>query len=162
MLELETRLYRFNLNYLKLLAADFDEAHWHETPIAGGNSPLWILGHLTVATDYALRTLGEKSRCPKEWHRAFGPGSDPLAIPTPYPAKADLLAALETGHLEVISAAQRADPARMAQPHNLEILRGSGIDTLEEMTAHLMTTHEAMHLGQLSLLRRKTGKRYLV
>jgi hypothetical protein len=46
----------------------------------------------------------------------------------------------------------------MSEPHTLELrfLKGP-LPTVGDLLAHLMTTHEAAHLGQLSAWRRLLG-----
>ncbi len=105
MLERELTLYKFNLNYLRRLLADIAEADMTATPFAGANPPVWILGHLAVATDYAGRMLGLERACPRDWHAKFSPGSKPADLQAPLPTKAELLAAIENGHRRVADAA---------------------------------------------------------
>jgi hypothetical protein len=158
MLENERALYAFLLDYARMLAADIDEAELARQPVSGMNHPAWILGHLALCTDFALMLLGEPKACPKEWSGLFGPGSTLTTDRAAYPSKADLLAALESGHERVGRAAERIDPARLgeAHPFRLAFLEGK-IDTVGLMLAHLLTTHEAAHLGQLSAWRRAMG-----
>ena len=40
----------------------------------GANPPAFILGHLAVINDYALKFLGEERVAPKEWHKRFRSG----------------------------------------------------------------------------------------
>jgi len=53
MFERELTLYKFTLGHLKLVANDLDESAMNTPPFEGGNPPVWILGHLAVATDFA-------------------------------------------------------------------------------------------------------------
>lgn len=159
MFERECTLYAFVLGYAQRLVADLDEAEMAVQPAPGMNPPAWILGHLAIATDYALRLLGEATACPRDWHVRFGPGSVPPADPAAYPSKAELMAALERGHERVDTAARRATPERLEQPHGVEIaFLKEPLPTVGDLLAHLMTTHEAAHLGQLSAWRRLQGK----
>ncbi len=74
------------------------------------------------------------------------------------PTKQEFLAALSLGHERVsASVAGGVDEARMAQPHTIATLTGTPIRTWGDALLHLMTAHEAMHLGQLSVCRRATG-----
>ena len=158
MLERELTLYKFNLNYLKLLAADLDESAMGTAPFEGANPPVWILGHLAVATDYAARILGLERACPKQWHAQFGPGSKPAALVPPLPAKEELVAAIENGHRRVAEAAPAASAEVLSQPHAIELLKPTVLKTNGDVLAHLMCTHASFHIAQLSACRRKTGK----
>jgi hypothetical protein len=154
----ELTLYKFTLNYLRLLAADLDDAQLGVAPFEGANPPVWILGHLAVATDYAGRMLGQKPACPREWHKQFGPGSKPADLSEPLPTKADLMTAIEQGCNRVTEAVPTADAEAMNQPHAVEILKTTVLKTNGDVVAHLMTTHPMFHIAQLSACRRKSGK----
>ncbi|MCA9075962.1 MAG: DinB family protein [Planctomycetaceae bacterium] len=58
MFEQQITLNRFLLKYLNGLIQDVDDADLAKRPSDGGNSPLWILGHLAVVGDSASRVLG--------------------------------------------------------------------------------------------------------
>jgi hypothetical protein len=155
--ERELTLYQFTLNHLRLLAVDIKEPDMNVAPFEGANPPVWILGHLAVATDYAGRMLGLPAICPKQWHAQFGPGSKPTELKAPLPTKGDLLAAIEAGHRRVSEAAPEANAEAMNQPHSVEILKTTNLKTNGDVVAHLMTTHQAFHVAQLSACRRKKG-----
>jgi hypothetical protein len=157
-LERELTLYKFNLNYLRLLAADLDEATLSEAPFEGANPPVWILGHLAVATDSAARILGLERACPREWHVWFGPGSKPGNLKPPLPTKNELMAAIENGHRRVAEAAPGASAELLNQPHAVELLKPTVLKTYGDVLGHLMCTHPSFHIAQLSACRRKAGK----
>ncbi|MEX0676698.1 MAG: DinB family protein [Pirellulales bacterium] len=158
MFERELTLYKFNLNYLRLLAADVAESNLGAVPFEGANPPVWILGHLAMATDFAARLLGLEPACPREWHKQFAPGSKPSELKPPWPTKSELLAAIENGHRRVSEAAPGASADAMNKLHNVELLKPTNLTTNGDVLAHLMTTHIAFHLAQLSACRRKAGK----
>jgi hypothetical protein len=158
MFERERTLYKFNLNYLRLLAADIEDAEMGAAPFPGANPPVWILGHLAVSTDYAGKMLGLETICPRRWHVQFAPGSRPADIKEPYPAKAELMAAIENGHRRVAEASSSATEEAMNQPHAVELLKPTVLKTTGDVVAHLMSTHAAFHTAQLSACRRKSGK----
>jgi hypothetical protein len=158
MFHYEIKLYAFVLDYCHKLTDDIAEADMAHQPMAGVNSPVWILGHLAISTDYAAMLLGQSKDCPEEWHRRFGPGSTPPRSDEPRPTKAKLLYAIDRGHERVAHAAEKVTAARLAERHpvDLAFLRES-LPTVGELLAHLMTTHPAAHLGQLSAWRRMRG-----
>jgi hypothetical protein len=156
--ERELTLYKFNLNYLRMLTADFGESNLGVAPFAGANPPVWILGHLAVATDFAAKMLGLDAVCPKKWHVMFAPGSKPSELKPPLPTKTELLAAIESGHRRVSDAAPKASSDAMDKPHSIELLKTTVLTTVGDVVAHLMCTHESMHIAQLSACRRKAGK----
>jgi hypothetical protein len=162
MFERELTLYKFNLNYLRLLAADIEEAQMQECAFPGANPPIWILGHLAVSTDYAGRILGLERACPREWHVKFAPGSKPAELQPPLPTKDELLAAIENGHRRVAEALPNASAEALNKPHEVELLRPTVLKTVGDVLGHLMCTHAAFHLAQLSACRRKSGKAHVV
>jgi hypothetical protein len=160
MFERESTVYSFLLGYGRRLVADIDDARFVDQPAPGVNHPAWLLGHLTIASDFGLRLLGRPRACPKAWHRDFGPGSEPKPDRSAYPSKEELTAALEAGHERVAEAVRTASAEDMALPHEIEFLR-NGLPTKADLLSHLMTAHEAMHLGHLSNWRRQMGMPYL-
>jgi len=160
--ERELTLYKFNLNYLRLLAADLDDANLGKPAFPGGNPPVWILGHLAVATDYAGKLLGLRPQCPREWHVQFAPGTKSADVAAPYPSKGDLLGAIEAGHRRVSEAVPTASSEAMSQAHAVELLKPTVLKTVGDVLAHLMTTHESFHISQLSACRRSCGKGTIV
>lgn len=157
MLDNELAIFAFNLQYCQNLAREIPDEKLSDPIAPGMNPPRWILGHLAIATDFAAGCLGLPKACPVEWHREFGPGSTPDESPPTRLLKSDLLNAITAGHDRVAAAAPLADPAAMAKPHGAAILKDTPINTVGELLAHLMTSHFATHLGQLSVWRRAKG-----
>lgn len=158
MFERESVLYEFVLGYVQRLTADIDDKQLDWSPQPGVHSATWILSHLAIATDYALMNLGQKPALPKEWHKRFGPGSAELTAGEARPSKAELLSAIDAGHARVLEAVKSAKPEQLQGPHPVKVLDGTPIKTVEHLIAHLMTTHAAGHVGQLSFWRRCAGK----
>jgi len=156
--ETALNLYAFNLEFCERQCVEFDSGAIYRRPSPSLHAPAWILGHLAIATDWAGSILGIERACPASWHRAFSPGTTgEIEIDEP-PSKEQLLGAIRRGHERVAaSISTRFDPARMSQPHAIALLNSSSIRTLGDALMHLLTTHEAMHLGQLSMCRRATG-----
>lgn len=162
MFEQEIVLYGFTLSYGRMQALDIPDEQFADQPAAGVNHPAWIFGHLSISTDYALKQLGAETHCPPEWFKLFGPGSQAEPDRAKYPAKKTLLDAWKAGHEQVLAALPSADPAKLAAPHTLpmELLR-KAFPRTRDLLAHLLTTHEAAHLGQLSMWRRLKGMKPL-
>lgn len=158
MFEREIRLYEFARGYCHRLMEDIADGEMTAQPAPNVNTPLWILGHLAVATDFAAGLLGQRRACPEAWHQAFGRGSSPQVELTPPPTKAELLAAIDLGQRHVINAVQKTEPEELEMPHNVELFRATPLRSVGDLLGHLMTTHPALHLGQLSLWRRLQGR----
>ncbi len=162
MFERQLTVYAFLLNYARRLVADIDDARFADQSSPEVNHPAWLLGHLAISTDLAALLLKKRTACPKAWHKLFGPGTAALPDRSLYPAKEELVRALEDGHSRVIEAIGKADPGSLAEPHALPIDDfATSLPTKADFLTHLLTSHEAGHLGHLSNWRRQMGMPYL-
>lgn len=162
MFDQQITLNRFLLKYLNGLMQDVEDADLGRRPDMGGNSPLWILGHLAVVGDSAARVLGLKPVQSKEWRRAFFPGTDGEVADAGEFTKQQLLDAIHEGYKRLYPELQRADATAMNEPHGIELLNGSGLETKADFLSHVLTTHMAMHIGQISYWRRQQGGSVIV
>ncbi len=156
MLEIPLALFEFNLEYLRLQVQDIPSESFSQAAFPGGKPPVWILGHLAIANDYTLQLLGEPAACPAEWHARFGPGSS--AEVTDGSSAEELLAGIWRGAELVKLAVPRATPERLAEKHTVpmkQLMRFT--PTVGDLVGHLLSTHFATHLGQLSVWRRQMG-----
>lgn len=155
MLEQELQLHRFILHYARLQLAGIDDSRLADQPAPGVNHPAWIVGHLAMAADYGVVMLGGAKEIPDSWYQKFGPGSKPIPERAAYPSKEELLKALGHAHERLGVAASSATPEQLARPQTR--LFPDHFPTVGAMLCHLMTTHPAVHLGQLSTWRRVNG-----
>lgn len=162
MFERELKIHAFLLGYARLLIADIPDDQFTAQPSAGINHPAWQLGHLVFANDGAARLLGAPSVMAESWPALFGMGSKPVSDRSAYPGKDELLAALVAAHERVNAAAAQADPSLLDEPHAIpsEFLQRA-LPTKADLLAHLLTSHEAAHLGHLSSWRRQMGMPHL-
>ena len=109
MFERELTLYKFNLNYLRLLTADIDESQLGVAPFrrkpagvdsgaSGGGDPL------------GGAAPGSEPVCPPQWRKQFAPGSKPSELQAPLPSKSKLWRRSKTA----IDASPRQPPRRPA------------------------------------------------
>jgi hypothetical protein len=156
MFERETVLFRFVIDYYTRQLEGLEDAHLELVPAQGLKPAVWILGHLAIANDYTLGLLGQPTVCDRSWHASFGPGSIPLQGVRP--SKDELQHRFREGANRVLEALPGADQAAMSAPHSLEMeFLKSFTPTVGDLVAHLVTTHPAVHLGQLSITRRSLG-----
>lgn len=156
MLEIPLTLYRFNLEYLRLLTEDIPKEKFSQAAFPGDKPPVWIFGHLAICNDFILKLLGQPTCCPPEWQQQFGPGS-PAAV-TNSPTADELLAGLARGAERVQAAVPNARPEQLAPRHEVPIkLLIRHTPTVGDLVGHLLSTHFATHLGQLSIWRRQQG-----
>ena len=161
MFQSESRVYEFKLGYIEQVVGDLAEDQMDKPAAPGVNPPVWILGHLAIAPDWGLQAMGKPALCPDLWHKQFAPGSDAGNIARPHPTKQELLSAIRRGHEAFTAAARNADADAMAKPHSIPLLQGSPIKTVGDTVTLLMTAHDSVHIGQLSLCRRLRGKPHL-
>lgn len=117
------------------------------------NPPSWILGHLVIANEFGCLTLGQDAPLAEGYMPVFGPGSPARGD---HPAKATLVRHYEESRDRFVKAVQSATPEQLAAPRESPILREK-LPLAIDMIGHLLTTHQAMHIGQLSSWRRTRG-----
>ncbi|ODA28361.1 DinB family protein [Planctopirus hydrillae] len=149
-------LYGVNQKYLQSLLSGISTQEAKVQPMPGLNTPFWIAGHLAISTDYARQLLGEELKCPPAWHKAFGPGSIPGNEQNITASLEELFEAVHAGHVAITTLLPSVNEAWAAQPNPVEFLVKNYPST-GDLMAHLLTTHEAIHLGQLSAWRRFRG-----
>ena len=143
------------MDYLRKLVAEIPDERMAEQPFPGMNHPAWTLGHLAVAYDYAGKCMGLPVELLR-WHPKYAPGTTPDPDRSKYPPKAELLGKLEANAARIVAAVRTADPATMTGPQPVEFLRPQ-IETVGQLLSHLLTSHIAVHLGQLTVWRRMLG-----
>ena len=127
------------------------------TPSAGhGHSPVWLLGHLAIVGEAGQRMLGGKITH-IEWLRLFGPGSVDNIPFDPALTKSALVNAVTENYRQLRSLALVADETNVSRPHGVSVLEGTPIVTVKHCITHLLTSHFAFHLSQLSSCRRAAG-----
>lgn len=108
----------------------------------------WLLGHMATSRDDLLELLGAGRLMDEGSDARYGYGSRPEADEDAAPLES-LLAALERANQRVLEEIAKLDGARLEETNE----RGRRlIDRLE-----FALWHEAYHLGQLTLYRKKAG-----
>ena len=156
MIETILRLAEDNLTYVEALVSDIEDSQMAQQPGGLVNHPAWTLGHLVVSQDFALQLLEAPSAADPSWVRLFGSGGTPTDDRLNFPAKTELLTALRMEHDKVANAF-RENFERRASATNPFAPLVPRFPTIGDLVMHLMTTHEASHLGQLSAWRRAQG-----
>ena len=148
--------FAFQLSYVEGLVADIPDERMAEQPAPGMNSPAWILGHLTWAAESIPALLGLAPAPDERWVELYGKSSKPVADRSLYGSKADLLSALRNAHHRAAEAVPQATPEQMAAEMPVPDLRWF-LPTIGDALVQILTSHEAMHIGQLSAWRRVVG-----
>lgn len=154
---LENGLHRLGIARQVTLAllADIPHDQWCLQTIPGANHAMWIAGHVALNDDFFLaRLAGRETRCPEGWTALFGTGSQPLPDLSAYPAP------------EIVEqqlAERRRDLVSWFQTLGVEELSASVPEELRRFAANVadvmpsLAWHEAFHVGQLSLVRKRLG-----
>ncbi|NNJ26859.1 DinB family protein [Alienimonas chondri] len=162
-LQYARRCYEVHTGYGENLAADIPEDRLAEQPQPGMNPPVWLLGHVAVVGNFALSLLdGLGIDAPAVdlpgWRENFGIGSRPLVYADDFspPSGDELRAAVKDTHARYLAASAHLTPEMLAKPLPIERL-AVRFPTYGDMLTHLLTTHDAVHWGQLSAWRRAVG-----
>lgn len=149
--------YAWHLQMLQGVMSDIDDANITRQPVPKGNHPAWIIGHLALSSDNLLKMMGQPTTVPENLRPLFGRGSEPQAERSIYPSKDALLQQLATVHTAVSQALPHVPREVLDRPNPVPLVQLQSLPTVGNLIMHLLTTHEAFHLGQLSAWRRAMG-----
>jgi len=147
---------RYLLSLAGPILAGLDDTHRALEPRPGAKTAGWLVGHLVVSGDYALRLCGRRTACPAAWPPMFNPGSQPSTDPLDYPTMAALRDTFGRVYEELCRAARDADPARLAAANPFAPARVA-FPTAGDFVAYLLSSHLGYHLGQLVAWRAAAG-----
>lgn len=153
----ELRGYALLLNtangmFLRALDGVTDEQA--RTPGEGSNSMLWIAAHVVSVRASFLRALGGSPDVP--WAAQFPRGGDPAAV-TEWPSIADVKARWSAVHGDFMARLETLTSEDVAKE-----TRVPGLEPTMFGVLGLATVHDAYHVGQLALCRRRFGLDRLV
>ena len=152
----------FNCGYLRKQMQDIPADRIDDVPADGLKAPRWLLGHLAEGHQYLVNYLGLDDSMPEIWVQAFAPGT-PSSAPyglddaSQLPSADELLDYISRTQQPISEAAAKTPLESLSDPHGIELLDGTGFHTQADLVAHLLSSHYAFHLGQLSLWRRAAG-----
>ena len=151
-LELEIKLYQLIRPMLLSMAEELSEEHlveaWGE-----GNPPSWIIGHLSIANEFGVASLGGEPELLDQWMPVFGPGSPPTGD---HPKKSELIDMFQRSSERFLEAVKNSSDEQFSKDRESPIL-AKELPKVIDMVGHLLTTHLALHVGQLSGWRRAKG-----
>ena len=157
------RCYEVHTAYGEKLAADLHDNLFAEQPLPGMNPPVWILGHVAVVGNFALSLLAGLglNAPPVElpgWRENFGIGSEPLVYADGFvpPSGEELRAAVRLTHDQFHALTAEVTPEMLTKRPASDRLTDR-FPTYGDRLTHLLTTHDAVHWGQLSAWRRAAG-----
>ena len=88
--------------------------------------------------------------------KQFGPGSMPVDAPQDYPSKEELLDVARRTHARAIALMETATVEQQSAPNEPPFFPDQ-FPMVGDLLTHLLSTHGALHLGQLSAWRRCVG-----
>lgn len=148
-------VYAFNLNYARTLIKDIPADLHTAQPNQIVNHPVWVIGHLASTAVFVAGQLGKQVEAPENLRDMFGPVSVPNPSATENPSLDEMMALLEKAHAAVADGFREASDEFLAAPA-MERLR-SRFPTNGHFITFALTSHETLHLGQLSSWRRAAG-----
>lgn len=142
----------------RALAANLD-GFTHEEALAqppgGGNCVNWIVGHIVVHRNHMLRALGVASVWDASADARYDRGSEPVTGAEGAQPLDALRGALDRSREALLGAFDALTPEQLAAEP--EAASGSATGPLGRRLA-LLIAHEAYHAGQVSMLRRVSGR----
>lgn len=124
-------------------------------PSGGGNCVNWIVGHIVVHRNHMLRAMGAQAVWSAELDACYDRGSEPVTGAEGAQPLDALRDALDRSRDAVLAALAATTDAELAAVP--EAASGSATGPLGRRLA-LLIAHEAYHAGQVSMLRRASGR----
>ncbi|MEZ6244312.1 MAG: hypothetical protein R3B57_14870 [Phycisphaerales bacterium] len=126
------------------------------------NHPAFVYGHLSIYPARLLEMAGEDPSAvalPEEQLALFTPKAECLDDPegTIYPPMPDVMQRFMDGYTKALQRFGEWDDAKLAGPHQGAEAYQKLAPTLGIAATFFLTTHMAMHLGQVSAWRRFMG-----
>jgi hypothetical protein len=139
---------------LKMTVADMTDAELLERPVEGSNVANWQIGHLISAQAYLFGEVGmPKVELPAGFQETYG--GKPKAEGPKNWMKEELLGLLDKVNGACVAWVKTLSDEQLAAPTPEKYRRIGG--TVADMV-NLPTGHNAMHIGQIQVLRRRLGK----
>jgi uncharacterized damage-inducible protein DinB len=156
MLEHVLRASQGNVVYANKLVADLADEQMCAQPAPGMNHAAWVLGHLAFVFDSMTAVFDQKPTMTQEWKTLFNLSSKPLPDRAAYPSKEELLAAYEANYQRIVELVRSTNDEMLAREFPNPRLRPL-LPTVGVAMVHILTSHQGVHLGQLSAWRRALG-----
>jgi hypothetical protein len=148
--------FELNVEFLKRLVSDLDDHQMIRQPNGVPNHPAWTIGHLVYSCQQIGGEINLSPWLPSEWEAKFGTGSLPVEDATAYPSKVELLIAYDDGQHRLASRLKALERSDMALPLP-DVRYRDQFPTVGHAVLHILSSHTALHLGQLTVWRRLMG-----
>ncbi|MEO0532193.1 MAG: DinB family protein [Planctomycetota bacterium] len=144
--------YKWGADMFERLVSEVDDADFAAQPVEGINHPAWLFGHVATYHHVIVALLEGKS-FDNPWDADCGKNSSPVADRSAYPSKDTILKRHADGVAAATSAITSASPEAWSATFEHPTW-GKQFDAVAPAVTFLATTHQALHLGQLSGWRR--------
>ena len=143
------------------LAADIQDAPLQRAT-AGGNHPMWCLGHLVYIEGNLVNGLCKGEENPvADWADVFGIGTQPSDDASVYPPYEEVLAKLEEVRAGTMAYLDSISDDELDRPSNAEGDMKEWFPTKGACLA-AVSTHFGFHGGQIADARRSAGRDVLM
>jgi hypothetical protein len=149
----------FARNYTIGLLDQTPAAEWFPQPAGGVSHVAWQVGHLAIA-EYRPALERIRGSLPQdadliseEFLRLFGRESVPDADPAKYPDQAEIRVVFDRVHQQTLRELRGLDESELDQP----VLKPHPLAKTKLWALLRCAQHEAIHAGQIRLLRRRLG-----
>ena len=144
------------------LIADMRDAALTAPTSAGGNHPLWCLGHMAFVEGAVTQILSGEPNPLAHWAPLFGTGTQPKPDASLYPPFDEVLSAYRAGRERTLGLLDRTGEAGLdRQPENVPPGFEDAMKTVGQSFL-LITLHQMVHYGQIADARRVAGRKPLV
>jgi hypothetical protein len=144
------------------LVSDMRDRPMTQPTSAGGNHPVWVLGHIAFIEGSVRHILNGEPNPVEHWGKLFAPGSQPSTDPGVYPSFDELLKTcrdLRAANLRQLQATGEA--GLDAKPKNIP----PGFEDVMASVGRTYVTialHQMVHYGEICDARRAAGLKPLL
>ncbi|MHC4925108.1 MAG: DinB family protein [Planctomycetota bacterium] len=144
--------FAFNDRMMDMLTEGFALSDWRHREEGGGNSAVWVLGHVTKVRMDLLRRLGEEIET-ATWEEKFDRGT-PCVDASAYPPGEQMRDEFHAVGERLQAALKAVTPEKGAEPFGIDLPIG---DADLAKGADWLHFHETYHLGNIGYIRRLRG-----
>jgi len=158
-LQLAIEQIAFARNYTLSLLQETKESDWFRQPPGGITHIAWQVGHLAVGEYWLalVRIRGQRADdeelIPMEFQAPFERHTVPVADPSIYPNQTAIRAVFDRVHEQTLRELTALDEREVDEP----ILKPHRLVKTKLWSLLWCAQHEAVHAGQIGLLRRQLG-----
>ena len=144
------------------LVGEMRDAALTQPTSAGGNHPLWCLGHMAFVEGAVTQIVTGEPNPVAHWATIFGTGTTPKPDAKHYPSFDEVLRVYREGRARTLKLLDRVGEAGLdRKPDNVppgfeDAMKTVGTSFL------LITLHQMVHYGQIADARRVAGRKPLI